>query len=480
MKRSKHNLSHYKLMSCDMGQLVPVGALEVLPGDTFQHDTTALIRVSPQLKPVMHPVYVHIAHYFVPNRLVWSGWEDFITGESATPPPTVLGQVHALNKVSDCIGIKNNTQNEYSALPLRAYNKIWNEYYRDQDLDSEIWEDNNNILNVRWQKDYFTAARPWPQKGDAVTLPIGTKAPVKGIGVVGQTYDGTDRTVYESGESSSSTFDSTVAAATSGKVYVEQDPDNAGFPGVYADLADADAIDIRDFREAFGMQRYQEARARYGSSYVDYLRYLGIRGSDARLQRPEYLGGGVATLQFSEVLNTNSDGTAALGELGGHGIAMTRSNKYRRFFEEHGWVISVMYVRPKNIYMNGLPRKFTRTTKEDYFQRELQNIGAQEIKNKELTADHSNPDGTFGYAPRYSEYRTEASGVAGEFRDSLNWDWHFGRNLSGDVALNSSFVNCQPTKRVFADQTNHSLWCMINHRVGARRMVGRGEIGSMM
>lgn len=480
MKRNKFNLSHDHLTSGDMGQLLPIGCMEVLPGDSFQHSTSVLIRVTPQLKPVMHKVNVHVAHYYVPNRLVWSGWEDFITGESATPPPTFAGGT-ATKKIIDYMGIANASGITYSMLAVRAYNKIWNEYFRDQDLQAEVSESNLDILNVAWAKDYFTTARPWPQKGDAVTLPLGTQAPVKGIGVVGQTYDTTDRTVYETGEAASSTFLDTVSTATAGKVYVEQDPNNAGFPGVYADLSDADAIDIRDFREAFALQRYQEARARYGSNYVDYLRYIGLRPSDARLQRPEFLGAGRANLQFSEVLNTAANGGVdALGELGGHGIAAMRSNKYRRFFEEHGHVITVLYVRPKSLYANALPRKFTRTTKEDYYQKELENIGAQEVLNQEVYSAHTDKTGVFGYAPRYSEYRSEASRVSAEFRESLNYDWHFGRIFSSDPALNETFIKCVPTKRVFNEQTNHSLWIMAHHSIGARRIVGRGNIGSMM
>ena len=163
MKRSKHNLSHYHLTSFDMGELVPVGLMEVLPGDSFQQQTSALLRVTPQLKPVMHPVQVHIKHFYVPSRILWTGWEDFITGESATAPPTISGSAHSEGTLSDYMGVYDDASNDFSALPIRAYNKIFNEYFRDQDLVSEVSEDTNTVQKVSWAKDYFTSARPWVQ-----------------------------------------------------------------------------------------------------------------------------------------------------------------------------------------------------------------------------------------------------------------------------------------------------------------------------
>ncbi|GAC77852.1 major capsid protein [uncultured marine virus] len=182
--------------------------------------------------------------------------------------------------------------------------------------------------------------------------------------------------------------------------------------GLVADLSTAEQISVNDFRRAFALQRYQEARSKYGSRYSEYLRFLGIKSSDARLQRPEFLGGGKTTINFSEVLNTTSsvDGATPvddLGHMGGHGIASMRSNKYRRFFEEHGHVITLMSVRPKTMYSNGLHRKFSRTTKEDYFQRELQYIGQQPIYSRENYAQLDADGGSdiFGYTDRFNEYK---------------------------------------------------------------------------
>jgi hypothetical protein len=463
MRRNKHSLSHYHLLTCDMGELVPVGCIEVLPGDTFQQQTSALVRVTPQLKPLMHPVQVRLHHFFVPNRLLWSGWEDFITGKSETPPPTISGGTHTSGSLIDYLGVYDDASTDFSALPVRAYNLIYNEFYRDQDLITEVSTDSTTLQKVSWAKDYFTSSRPWSQKGDAVTIPIGETAPINFEGANGDHIgihadDGGDGRLQPS-DASSNTWQSTA-------------PLQGNY--IYADLSQASAVDVRDFREAFALQRYQEARSRYGSRYTEYLRYLGIRPSDARLQRPEYLGGGRQTIAFSEVLNTASNGgTDPIGEFGGHGIAALRSNRYRRFFEEHGFVITLMSVRPRSIYTNGIHKKFTRTTKEDYYQKELESIGQQEIYNRELYAAHTNPDSVFGYTDRYREYKEEPSRVSGNFHESSEYDWHMGRIFSSDIALNQSFVECLPTKRCFAEQSNDSLFVMVNHSVQARRMVKR-------
>ncbi|MEM2002471.1 MAG: major capsid protein, partial [Candidatus Methanomethylicaceae archaeon] len=241
----------------------------------------------------------------------------------------------------------------------------------------------------------------------------------------------------------------------------------------YADLSSATPISINELREAFALQRYQEARARYGSRYVEYLRYLGVRGSDARLQRPEYLGGGRQTIQFSEVLQTAEGTSTPVGEMRGHGITAVRSNRYRRYFEEHGFVFTMISVLPKTIYAQGLQRHWSRWTKEDYWQKELQHIGQQQVLNKEVYAASANPDGGFGYQDRYDEYRRSESTIAGEFRTSALYDWHFARIFGAEPELDDEFVTANPTKRVFASQNTDVLYLMVNHSIQARRMVAR-------
>ncbi len=490
MKRSKFSLSNTKLLSCDMGELVPIGLTEVLPGDTIQQNTNCLIRVSPLLAPVMHPVQARIHHWFVPHRLVWEDFEAFITGGpdgfDASVFPTLTDNF-AVGTLGDYLGLPTGVAAlEVSALPFRGYSLIFNEWYRDQDLVTALVIDetsgpdtttNTLMQNVAWEKDYFTDARPWTQKGPVVSLPLVGDAPVKGIGKQNQSYGAGPVTVFETGESASTSFadsEDTNASGTA-RFEIEEDPANAGFPGIFADLSGVTAATVSDLRLAFALHRYEEARARYGSRYVEYLRHLGVKSSDARLNRPEYLGGGTQVIQFSEVLATANDADAAetTGALKGHGIGALRTNRYRRFIEEHGYIYSFLSVRPKTMYVQGLPRTWNRRTKEDFFQMELQAIGQQEIKNKELYAAHATPEGVFGYADRYDEYRRLESTIGGEFRTTVLDFWHMARIFSADPALNSTFVTSVPTKRINAVQTNDVLWVMANHSIQARRMVAK-------
>lgn len=491
MKRSKFSLSHYKLFSCDMGELVPCGMFEVLPGDTVQHATSMLVRASALLAPVMHPVHVRIHHWFVPYRLIWDEWEDFITGGpdglNASEFPTITLTNPAVGSLADYLGIPNGTYSPVvSALPFRAYALIWNEWYRDQDLETKLTIDltsgadsttNTTLKNCAWEKDYFTSARPWEQKGAAITIPLGTEAVVRGTGGVMKFEEAGAASNY--GTFTYRAADSTVRAALQGGSMSDGDP--IGFQsnpavtdtGLFADLSDASAITVTALREALALQRYEEARARFGSRYVEYLRYLGVRSSDARLQRPEYLGGGRQTIQFSEVLATAETGsTTKVGDLKGHGIGAMRSNRYRRFFEEHGVVISLASVRPKTMYVDGLSRMWNRRTKDEFWQKEFQHIGQQEVLNKEVRAVHATPNGVFGYQDRYDEYRRQESSVGGEFRTSTLNYWHFARSFASDPALNSTFVSCVPTERTFAVSTNDVLYNMANHSIQARRLVG--------
>ncbi len=469
MKRAKHTLSHYRMVTADMGELFPIGCTPVLPGDTMQHHISALVRLSPLNTPVMHPTTVRIHHWFVPNRLVWpesenGGWEQFITGG-----PDGLNAQQVPQFVTDTT---KKTLTTYlgappiaasiNALPLRATNFIYNRRYRDQDLvATERALNDNTVPKIAWEKDYFTTARPWSQKGPQVTLPVGSQAPLTYDHTVA---DNTDLTVQ-------GTDGSIHAQNASGTGNVRsQSATGSGTP-LYADLSSASAIDVNDFRAAFSLQRYQEARARYGSRFTEYLRYLGIQPSDARLQDPEYLGGGTSRLQYSEVLQTagTTDGSGdGVGDLYGHGIAGLRSNRYRKFFEEHGYVISLMSIRPKAIYMNGMDREWTKRDKEDFFQRELANLGQQEVFKRELYGGSGYE--VFGYQDRYEEYRRGFSQVSQDFRDTLN-SWHMARETTSGVTLNQSFVECDPAKRIFQVETDDVLWIMANHHLVARRMV---------
>lgn len=461
-----------------MGELVPVNVTEVLPGDSFQGSTSALIRVSPQLAPVMHPVEVRLHHWFVPNRLVWSSWEDFITGgddgNNADTVPTGTYN-NDPGTLTNYMGIPYDAAGlTVNQLPIRAYNMIYNNFYRDQDLITEVAESSGQVQQVAWEKDYFTAARPWTQKGTEVTLPLGTSADVTSAAAASASLG-----VYSTAQSGYKTL--ATDGTNGGDLYLETSAATAGNK-LYADLSGASAASINDLRLAFATQNYQELRARYGSNYVDYLNYLGIKSSDARLQRPEYLGGGKQTISFSEVLATAETGTSVdVGDMKGHGIAAIRTNKFTRFFEEHGHVITLCSVRPKAIYNDGLERMWSRTDKEDFYQRELELIGQQEIYNKEVKHDHATPDGVFGYGDKYGEYRFKPSKVSGEFAVGEALDhWHYGLSYASDPALNQTFVECVPPTRVYASTATDQLWCMFQNHLIARRLVRKNPQPSIL
>lgn len=485
MKRSKHSLSHYKLATFDMAELVPVGHFEVLPGDSVRQVTSALIRVSPLNFPVMHPIQVRIHHWFVPYRLLWTGWEDFITGgtdglgDGVGAVPTISsGAGFTAGELADYFGIPPGVASQtVLAFLFRAYSMIWNEFYRDQDLMTprpiSLAGGNDpltptTLAKIAWEKDYFTAARPWTQRGPAVTIPLGSSAPVVNNGTAVQFAENAAGTTnpFTMGRLSNTANSSLIAPPTGtalASLYYKS--------GLQADLSAAVGPAVNDVRRLFALQRYAEARALYGARYTEYLRYLGVRSSDARLQRPEYLGGGKQTISFSEVLQT-AEGTNSVGTMRGHGISAVRSNAYIRYFEEHGVVLSLASVRPKAMYTNGVHRSWLRTTKEDFWQKELETIGQQPIQNQEVYAAAATKTGTFGYTNRYDDYRSLPSTVAGDFRSTLNVA-HMARIFGSEPVLNSSFVTCDPTKRIHAVGTNDVLWCLFNHSIQARRLVSR-------
>lgn len=488
MRRSKFSLSHYVLGTCKMGYMLPIGLSEVLPGDSFQHSTSVFMRLAPMLAPVMHPVQVKIHHWFVPHRLVWDEFEDFITGGpdglnvSEFPTVTAPSDGFAVGSLADHLGLPPKIPNiEISALPFRAYALIYNEWYRDQDLEKALAISMDSgrdtttsqlLMRGDWERDYFTTARPWPQKGVGVTVPVnlgdGTGPSLTNLKVTGapslslSAPTGSTTVVVPSGTEYLHYVKSVSGSVSKGTLSVSGEI-NPGDPGI-------GSVNINSLREAFALQRFMEKRSMYGSRYVEYLRSLGIKASDARLQRPEYLGGGKQTIQFSEVLQT-AEGSDPVGTLRGHGIAAMRSNRYRRFFEEHGYVISILMIRPKSIYMQGIPRTWLRRVKEDFWQRELQHIGQQEVLTQELYAS-AEKDKIFGYQNRYDDYRQHASYVAGEFRETLDY-WHLARNFGNEPVLNGDFISSVPSERIFAAQQNDQIYYMANHSIQARRMMAK-------
>jgi len=481
-----------------MGYIVPVMVQECLPGDTWQGDNKLLTRLAPLMAPVMHRLRCDVVTVFTANRLIWNNWENFITGgqdgQDASVPPTVTIKP-AVGTLADYFGLPLSTGNlTVSALPFRAYNLIYNEFFRDQDLQDEIpisMDDGNdtttptNLLKANWAKDYFTTARPWPQKGADVTIPLGRDAPVlsnyQNIYLTQTLTDPLRRYDYrlQSGSSDVSVEGPKNVMAWPLGSNPEQQPD-ASYQfgtqtGLYTDLSAATGASINQLREAFALQRWQEKRSMYGSRYEDLLHFWGLRTQDARLQRPEIVSVRNSLIQFSEVLQTSKDGDGGVGDMYGHGIGAMRSGRWRYYCYEHGWLMSFMIVRPQAVYTQGLERMWTRSTRYDYWNPEFQHIGQQEVLNQEIFADGTDADKkVFGYQNRYDEYRRGKNHVTGEFRTTLDF-WNMARVFENRPALNSEFITANPTDRIF--QLNASLsdqlYVMVQNDLIAKRLMSR-------
>lgn len=529
-KRNKFNLSHDVKLTCDMGQLVPILCQDVVPGDTFKCNSEVLLRMAPMIAPIMHRVNVYVHFFFVPKRLVWHDWKSFITGgtdgtqgipnsdDETLPsyPRLKLGskavstsgennvdKLFTPGTLADYLGFPVVTKSSTSdnividALPFRAYQLIFNEYYRDQTLEDEVYtmadSTCNGIKDVdsdawncgelmalryrAWQKDYFTSALPWPQRGDAVELPIYGNGNVildKASMAASAPHFETDSSTNPQGSLSNalnSDGNTTTQVNNSGETAF-YNPDGS----LKVDMSNVSAATINELRQAIKAQEFLELGARGGSRYIEQiLAYFGVKSSDARLQRPEYLGGGKQNLVVSDVLQTSeTTDNSPQAQPSGHGVSLGKSNSFKRFFEEHGYVIGILSVMPVPAYQQGMPRQFTKFDRLDHYWPQFAHLGEQAIENQELYFDpagNGNHD-TFGYAPRYAEYKFINSSVHGDFRTSLNF-WHMGRIFENRPLLNGDFIRFKPgsANRVFAveDADINHLWISVRNNITALR-----------
>lgn len=543
-KRNAFNLSHEFKFSCDMGDLVPILCEEVVPGDTFKDETEVMIRFAPTLAPVMHRIDVYTHFFFVPNRLLWDEWKTFITGgEDGTEMPPFprinvtaslpagipnagLEKYVGRGSLMDYLGMNdltaekvlnyrdNNIDYYVNALPIRAYNLIWNEYYRDQNLTEEIdinndvsgdypltyYRDYRNQLTLKkraWEKDYFTSALPWPQRGPEVTLPLDATVNIEGNGSIPLSFysnNGIPTFIKDpaSGETIATSGD--IVNPNNGALAQKVDA-NGNIIDVQLDVtsshytkgsdvangikatANLESLTINELRRQNAIQRWFEKNARAGSRYIEQIfSHFGVKSSDARLQRPEYLGGGKTPVMVSEVMQnsaTDSSGSETpLGTFAGNLISLGQTHQFKRYFEEHGWIIGIMSVLPRTNYQQGVPRKYTKYDKFDYYFPDFAHLGEQEILNREIYDDplDGKNEEVFGYQSRYAEYKYLPSRVAGDFKDSLSF-WHMGRIFENRPNLNFEFVESDPTDRIFAvEETNHGhLWCQVYHKLKAIR-----------
>lgn len=491
-KNNVFDLSHDVKLSCNMGQLVPVLCMEAVPGDKFNISCESLIRFAPLIAPVMHRMDVTMHYYFVPNRILWPNWENFITqtkvGPSVPAFPTVAMYTGTYTPLADYLGIpKPPPETGYpgesvSALPFAAYQSVYNSYYRDENLVLEsdvkhVVDDGENLgfglINMRtraWEKDYFTASLPFAQKGAAVDIPLGdVQLNPDAMGQHGYFRDANDQATGLAGTAIGDLADP-------GKLTVG-DPSDVPprIAGVYDPngTLETEPTTINDLRRAFKLQEWLERNARGGTRYIEnILAHFGVKSSDARLQRPEYITGTKSPVMISEVLNTTGTDDLPQANMAGHGVSVT-SGKYGNYrCEEHGYIIGVMSIMPKPAYQQGIPKHFLKTVDAfQYYWPSFAHIGEQEVENKEIYAfQGAAGSDTFGYVPRYAEYKFMPSRVAGDFRTTLDF-WHLGRIFATPPALNQTFIECNPDPRVFAvtDPDVQKMYCHVLNKIRAVR-----------
>lgn len=527
---NRFDLSFDRIGTFKMGKLYPIICKEMLPGDRFRVRTDSLVRTMPLSSPAFGRLRMYIHYFFVPNRLVWDNWEDFITGgesgEDTHVPPYVQwsdlvggdfqarsksdstgnwtykpedglvaafglpAQPYAGSNVAEA-GVANgiSTSTPVSALPFRGYRLIWNEYYRDQNVDDElpIATDKDgkylidgigdaafkesifgDLLSRRWLKDYFTSALPTPQRGPDVQLPI--------VGEGGTIQaDGPLKLLIQNKGTGSTTTTSSVFApdlnvglgnttgigissSVNDQFPVEKDHTDLMYAsGLTTAGGSVVAATINDLRRAIALQRFYEISARAGSRYIETIMgHFHVRSSDARLQRPEYLGGGVTNIDIGEVLQTSAtDEASPQGNMAGRGFGIGRSNQCTYRAEEHGYLFGIMSIIPEPYYYQGIDKEWTRQSRVDYYWPSFAHLGEQEIDKSELSVGTSDGETDtygklFGYAPRYAEYKFSKNIITGLLRGSLA-NWTFARKIS-DPNLNTAFLEVPQVNNPFAVQ----------------------------
>ncbi len=518
--RSVFNLSHFKRFTCDMGQLIPVLFLECVPGDTMKIGCEAVTRFQPMVAPILDSVDMYVHYFFVPTRLLMDNekdWETFLTGgkdgkdesislplwffsysngESATNPNDPFSNAIPFGKYSlwDYFGlpvgsdfnyINLRNSNHVLAFPQRAYNLVWNQYYRDENLCDEVSLNNSTLLYRAWKKDYFTSALPWQQRGISPALPISGILPVN--------FSNTTLSLGNPRlNDSSHSFSLSVVTNNYGRGDVTgNDPsmaDGTTYPigslsGVHnlsgtVNMENATTFDVAVLREAFQIQRWLELNARAGVRYTEFLKaHFGLAPVDEVLQRPEYLGGTKSEIVVSEVLQTSATTEASpQGNLAGHGLGAMSDFICSYTAKEFGYIIGIASWMPKPSYQQGVNRMFSRRFKYDFYFPEFSHLSEQSVNKGEVFAigDEEHDNSIFGYQSCYAEMKYMPSMNCADMRDTFSY-WHLGRKFSSDPSLNAGFLTTNSAysggirKDIFAVQNEPGMIVQFGNVVEAIR-----------
>lgn len=464
-KKNVFDLSHERKLSMKFGALTPILLEEVVPGDSFRCRTEHMLRLPPMLAPIMHRINVFTHFFFVPTRTIWNNYENFWTGgkDGKTFPVFPVLQLDSTDQayfkkgtLADYFGLPVadetpvTTSQTINALPFRAYQKIYNEYYRDQNLIDEIPIDlgdgSSNVLEAltlrfrAFEKDYYTSLLPNTQRGDDVLIPTNVQYKPNIVGVDGSPNIGQPVTIGTIGS------DTTLLEGTT-----------------HLQIENIESLGstINDLRTSVRLQEFLERSMRGGARYVEHvLSFFGVHSKDARLQRAEFLGGGKSPVVISEVLSTFDSTETAGATMYGHGVSAGSNHSFSRGFSEHGYIVGIMSVLPRTAYQQGIDKMWLKRDRYEFFYPQFAHLGEQAVLNKEVYLDwlettSGDNDKVFGYTPRYAEYKYRQSSVHGDFRDNLDF-WHMGRKFSSRPALNQAFVEANPANmnRIFADTTD--------------------------